>query len=165
MGRKTNGSLIATHLNELNDEDPRKMLIARKINRLGFASADILKEYFGHFGVVEKVRLSNTQTKPAWSSGNFRVRPSGLAFLVFEDAQAASNAVAAGKCHVVAGVEIFVSEFVSRSEVGMSPSDNDMSERKNSSTTEGSMQVTTGSDGENDLDPSSHALGFVKGQA
>lgn len=150
--RSTSGLLIATHLNELNDEDPRKMLIVRKINRLGFASEGILKEYFGQFGTVEKVRLSNTHAKPASSSGRFRVRPSGIAYLVFEDAQAASNALAAGTSQVVAGVEIFVSFFVSRSEFSKSPSDEDMRDRASSSTTEGSVSLATFSDEENDAE-------------
>merc|ERR1740138_176310 len=147
--RGTGGLLIGTVLNELNNEDPCKMIIVRKINRLGFGSASILKQYFGQFGIVEQVRLSNSHKKPEWSSGSFRLRPSGIAFLVFADAQSASNAVAAGKSQVVAGAEIFVTEFVSRTELSKDPSDDERRSRCSSTTTAGSMQSTSCSDDEN----------------
>merc|ERR1719191_417058 len=105
--KRHNVLLIATHLNELQQEDPGKILIVRKINRLGFDSAEKLKAHFEQYGHVDKVRLSNAHAK---QPGNFRsrVRPSGIAFLLFEDSQDATRALDAGESQLVAGMEVFV---------------------------------------------------------
>merc|ERR1719352_656521 len=111
--KRHNVLLIATHLNELQQEDPGKILIVRKINRLGFDSAEKLKAHFEQYGHVEKVRLSNAHAK---QPGNFRsrVRPSGIAFLLFQDPQDATRALDAGESQFVAGMEVFVRRFERR---------------------------------------------------
>merc|ERR1740138_565311 len=111
--KRHNVLLIATHLNELQQEDPGKILIVRKINRLGFDSAEKLKAHFEQYGHVEKVRLSNAHAK---QPGNFRsrVRPSGIAFLLFKDSQDATRALEAGESQFVAGMEVFVRRFERR---------------------------------------------------
>jgi len=118
--KRHNVLLIATHLNELQQEDPAKILIVRKINRLGFDSAEKLKEHFERFGPVEKVRLSNAHAK---QPGNFRsrVRPSGIAFLLFQDAQDATRALAAGASQVIANAEVFVRGFERRQDGDETP--------------------------------------------
>lgn len=107
--------LIATQLNELQSEDPDKILIVRKINRLGFDSADILTEHFEQFGVVDKVRLSNAHNKER-GSHNFqvRLRPSGIGFVVFESSEAATKALAEGETRIIQGVEVHVRAFERR---------------------------------------------------
>jgi len=112
--KRRNVLLIATHLNELQEEEPDKIVIVRKINRLGFDSADILKEYFESFGPVKKVRLSNAHAKQPGNSFRFRVRPSGIGFLLFENAEDATRALAAGESQTIAGVEVFVRGFERR---------------------------------------------------
>jgi len=106
--------LIASQLNELQSEDPEKIVIVRKINRLGFASTDILKEHFGQFGAVEQVRLSNAHNKDAASTYQVRLRPSGIAFVVFESSEAAAKVLAEGETRLINGVEVWVRGFERR---------------------------------------------------
>jgi hypothetical protein len=106
--------LIATQLNELQAEDPNKIVIVRKINRLGFDSSNILKTHFGQFGHVEKVLLSNAHTKQPGVSYQIRLRPSGIAFVVFESAEAAAQVLAQGEVHTICGLEVWVRAFERR---------------------------------------------------
>merc|ERR1719324_1477955 len=126
--KRRNVLLIATHLNELQEEDPSKIVIVRKINRLGFDSAEILKAHFERFGPVNKVRLSNAHAKQPGNSFRFRVRPSGIAFLLFEDAEAAAKALAAGDSQIIANVEVFVRGFERRQDDQNSSLGDDMYE-------------------------------------
>jgi hypothetical protein len=106
--------LIATQLSELQSEDPDKLLIVKKINRLGFDSADILKEHFEQFGPVEKVRLSNAHTKEPGTSHQVRLRPSGIAFVLFKSSEAAAQVLAEGETQTVNGLDVFVRGFERR---------------------------------------------------
>jgi hypothetical protein len=107
--------LVATRLNEIQAEDPERILVVRKINRLGFDSADILKEHFEQFGAVQKVRLSNAHNKERGSySFQVRLRPSGFGFVVFENAEAAAQVLAEGESRMINGVEVQVRAFERR---------------------------------------------------
>jgi len=112
--RKPALSLIATHLNELESDDPDKVIIVRKMNRLGLKSSAILKQHFSRFGVVEKLRLANTHDQKLASSLNARLRPSGIAFVVFESSVSASQVLAEGETQNVHGVQVSVSRFERR---------------------------------------------------
>jgi hypothetical protein len=106
--------LIATQLSELQSEDPDKIVIVRKINRLGFDSAEILKKHFTQFGLVDKVRLSNSHTKEPGKSFQIRLRPSGIGFVVFADAEAAAKVLMQGETHIINGAEVRVRGFERR---------------------------------------------------
>jgi len=119
--------LIATQLSQLQEEDPGKLLIVRKINRLGFNSARILQQHYERYGVVTKVLLSNKHEKDAGAPFPTRLRPSGIGFVLFESAEGAAEALAEGPSQiqglanclsfsyeVVAGVEIVVRAFEKR---------------------------------------------------
>merc|ERR1719310_1050212 len=110
--RRSCQALIATQLNALNDEDPAKVLMLRKINRLGFDSISILKAHYEQYGVVSKVLVSNSHEKQPGQ--NYRLRPSGIGFVLFEHAEDAMKALAAGTSQVVDGREVFVSAFESK---------------------------------------------------
>jgi hypothetical protein len=105
---------IASHLNELEGEDPNKVLILRRINRLGFESGSILKEHYERYGPVSKVLLSNAHTRQAGTPFPVRLRPSGIGYLLFEDAESAAKALAEGELQTVRNVEIFVRAFKGR---------------------------------------------------
>jgi len=105
---------LATHLNQLEHEDPSKVVIVRKINRLGFESSNILKEHYASIGAVSKVLLSNQHERQSGLPFQVRLRPSGIAFLVFETVEGAARALAQGATQTVAGVEIFVRAFEKR---------------------------------------------------
>jgi hypothetical protein len=102
---------IASHLLELENEDPHKVLIVRKIGRLGFDSSRILKEYFERHGAVSKVLLSNEHTKQDKVDIRVRLRPSGIGYVIFENAEAVAAALSEGAQQIVAGVEIQVRAF------------------------------------------------------
>lgn len=106
--------LIATQLNELQEEDPDKIVVVRKINRLVSDSANLLKKHFGRFGVVEEVRLSNAHNKEPGVSFNVRLRPSGIAFVVFESLAVVSQVLAEGDKQMIFGVEVCVRRFERR---------------------------------------------------
>lgn len=113
--------LIATQLSELQSEDPDKIVIVKKINRLGFNSPDILKKHFGQFGRVEQVLLSNAHTKTPDFSPKVRLRPSGIGFLVFESAEVAARVVAEGQTQMIHGFEVIVRAFERRQFDSASP--------------------------------------------
>jgi hypothetical protein len=107
--------LIATTLNDLQSEDPEKIVIVRKINRLGFDSADILKKHFEQYGAVDKVRLSNAHRKEKGRySFQVRLRPSGIGFVVFQDAKVAAQVLAEGETRMIHGVEVRMRPFERR---------------------------------------------------
>jgi hypothetical protein len=106
---------LASHLNELQSKDPDKILMVRKINRLGFDSAPTLKKHFEQFGLVDTVRLSNAhQKEPGGHTFQVRLRPSGIGFVVFENSEAAARVMAEGETHIINGVEVHVRAFERR---------------------------------------------------
>jgi hypothetical protein len=106
--------LIATQLNELQSDNPDKLLVVKKINRLGFGSAEILKTHFEKFGPVEKVRLSNAHTKEPGASQRVRLRPSGIAFVLFKSTEAAAQVLAEGDTQLIHGLKVYVRGFERR---------------------------------------------------
>jgi len=121
--KRRNVLLIATHLNELQKEDPTKIVIVRKVNRLGFNSADVLKKYFERFGRIAKVRLSNAHSKQP--GVGVRVRPSGIAFLLFEDARDAARVLESGESHSIGCAQVLVRGFERRQGDHLSSADSD----------------------------------------
>jgi hypothetical protein len=105
---------IASHLNELEGEDPNKVLIVRRINRLGFESGTILKEHYERYGPVSKVLLSNAHAKQSGTPFPVRLRPSGIGYLLFEHAESAAKALAEGQLQTVKEVEICVRAYKAR---------------------------------------------------
>lgn len=114
--------LLAEHLRSLETHDHRCILLLKKINRLGFQAADILREHFSEFGVVADVLLSNKHEKDADAPLPQRLRPSPMGWIRFESASAAAAALAVGEEQTVAEATILVRAFESRSERQM-PSD------------------------------------------
>jgi hypothetical protein len=115
---------IATQLSELQTEDPGKIICVRKINRLGFDSADILKKHFEQYGRVDRVLLSNAHRKePGVYSFPVRLRPSGIGFLVFNNPEIVAQILAVGESHIINGVEVQMRAFERR--VGDKSSDSD----------------------------------------
>jgi hypothetical protein len=110
--------LIATALNDLQSEEPEKIIIVRKINRLGFDSAEILKKHFQQYGAVDMVRLSNAHHKDRKERGRYssevRLRPSGIGFVVFQDSKVAAQVLAEGETRMINGVEVRMRAFERR---------------------------------------------------
>lgn len=83
------GETLRTHLKELQQVPTDRVLIARRINRLGFQSADILKAHFSQYGTVCRVLVSHSHVKSYL--GSSRLRPSGLGFVVMSTQEEAAN--------------------------------------------------------------------------
>mmetsp|Transcript_44891 Transcript_44891/g.139684 ORF Transcript_44891/g.139684 Transcript_44891/m.139684 type:complete len:322 (-) Transcript_44891:111-1076(-) len=107
--------LIAEALNKLHDEDPYCIVYVWQIHRLGFGSAEILREHFEQFGPVRDVLLSNAHERLDSVPDRQRVRPSRIGFVLMQDPQAAVAAIAAGPTQTVRQQCISVRKFEPRS--------------------------------------------------
>lgn len=105
---------LRTNLRDLSAADPDKVLMVRKINRLGLDSANLLESYFSKFGVVQRALVSHSRAKSLFGKGAARVRPAGLGFMIMTSPEEVQAALAAGTEHEIAGVTISVFPFESR---------------------------------------------------
>jgi len=105
---------LRTHLQHLQTKDPKRIFIVRKINRLGFASPNILKTHFQQYGPVESVLVAHSHVRCNSRSAIARLRPSGLGFVLMEVAEHAKQILAQGLVHVVEGETIYLSPFDKR---------------------------------------------------
>jgi len=103
---------LKDHLRDLAELDQARVLMVRRINRLGLESPPLLKEYFARFGNVERVMVAHTRCK-AKGLENGRVRPAPLGFVIMSKPEEAHAALAHGAEHSLQGVGITVSSFES----------------------------------------------------
>jgi len=113
----------AQHLGKLDSEDPTKVVIVRKINRLGFGAEAALWDHFSRYGMVEEILPSGAPSKPTNNSGTeakarTRLRPAGFAFVVMGSSDAAHAVLNAGAQQLINGVTVLVNEFRNRSALG-----------------------------------------------
>mmetsp|Transcript_30858 Transcript_30858/g.55997 ORF Transcript_30858/g.55997 Transcript_30858/m.55997 type:complete len:316 (-) Transcript_30858:17-964(-) len=106
---------MKTQLQALQLEDPASVFIVRRINKLGFASPELLKNHFSYFGKVKEVYVSHSQAKsnrPGMEGrGQWRKRAAALGFVVMCEADAASTILAGGPEYLVQGASILVQTF------------------------------------------------------
>jgi len=88
---------LRTNLEELKSIDASKVVIARKIEGLGFEAPHFLDLYFAHFGKIERILLVHRSMKVR----DTRVRPCAHCFLVMETTEAADAILASGPNHRV----------------------------------------------------------------
>eukprot|EP00746_Dinoflagellata_sp_MGD_P042803 gnl/MRDRNA2_/MRDRNA2_203777_c0_seq1.p1 gnl/MRDRNA2_/MRDRNA2_203777_c0~~gnl/MRDRNA2_/MRDRNA2_203777_c0_seq1.p1 ORF type:complete len:340 (+),score=73.62 gnl/MRDRNA2_/MRDRNA2_203777_c0_seq1:255-1274(+) len=108
------GETLRMHLQSLQDEDPKNVLILRKINKLGFESPDLLETYFSEFGDVKRVLVAHSRVKPSNRRSRSRVRPAGLGFVVMASRADIDAVLCLGEQHVVADVPIQVQSYEQR---------------------------------------------------
>lgn len=125
-GSSGGGSLAAAdtmkaQLQALQLEDPGTIFIARRINKLGFASAELLRMYFAHYGQVKGVYVSHSRVKSLrggnkrWpANAQWRLRAAALGFVVMGGADAAQRILCEGPEHIINGVPVRVHAFHSR---------------------------------------------------
>eukprot|EP00913_Durusdinium_trenchii_P035421 g33147.t1 len=99
------GDTLRMHLRSLLQVDSSRVLIVRKINRLGFSSPQILKEHFSWYGTVENVLVAHSRVKSGGGQNGIvsRLRPSGLGFVVMGKGEEASKILAEGPEQQVQG--------------------------------------------------------------
>ena len=111
---------LRMHLRSLLNVDSGRVLIVRKINRLGFASPAVLQEHFSWYGVVDRVLVAHSRVKSASATGrcasvvSSRLRPSGLGFVVMSKVEEAQAILAHGSEQPVNGIIIQVQQFERR---------------------------------------------------
>lgn len=107
---------LRTHLKALEHEDPRCVLIARRINQLGFESADLLGQHYRTaVGPVKGVLVAHSHVKSTSRRVHVRRRPSGLGFIIMQSAEDALRVIAAGERQTVNGVVIRIQHYQHKS--------------------------------------------------
>jgi len=109
-GFDTIGSL-REDLMRLREYDADRCLIVRRIKRLGLASADLLRDYFEHFGVVSEVLVAHSFERKSQKNRCDRIRPAALGFIVMATADAAQTAISTGPTLELSNVHITVKKF------------------------------------------------------
>lgn len=116
----TSGTLtMKEQLSALRLEDPAHVIVARRINKLGFSSADMLRTHFATYGKVKDVHVSHSRVKSFVSTGHRRhgisehqrLRAAGLGFVIMESAESVQEILAGGADHVVNGVTVNILQF------------------------------------------------------
>lgn len=103
---------LSTSLQLLSKEDPDKLIIVRRINKLGFKASRKLKQYFGEFGHVVRVLIAHSTCRDVKDEeGKVRQRPSSLGFVQMASAQAVRQALSLGTEQEVEGAAILVQKF------------------------------------------------------
>jgi len=102
------GETLRTHLEALAEEDANRILIVRRINRLGFESPQHLQKHFSDFGAVCRVFVAHSRVKPSAKRPVPRVRPAGLGFVLMETAEDALKIANSGPQMMINDVSIEV---------------------------------------------------------
>lgn len=105
---------LRTNLRDLSFVDSARVIMVRKINRLGLESPRLLESYFSKFGTVERCMISHSRAKSIFGHGTARVRPAGLGFLVMASATEVESIMAAGREHEIEGAIISTHAFETR---------------------------------------------------
>eukprot|EP00411_Alexandrium_monilatum_P022953 CAMPEP_0175224486 /NCGR_PEP_ID=MMETSP0093-20121207/21874_1 /TAXON_ID=311494 /ORGANISM="Alexandrium monilatum, Strain CCMP3105" /LENGTH=507 /DNA_ID=CAMNT_0016518125 /DNA_START=27 /DNA_END=1551 /DNA_ORIENTATION=+ len=111
------GETLRMHLRSLIEVDSGRILIVRKINRLGFASPELLKQHYSWYGNVERVLVAHSRVKSSvFAAMKYasRLRPSGLGFIVMSKIDEAEAILAMGQEQIVCGAVIRVQRFERR---------------------------------------------------
>jgi hypothetical protein len=103
-------STLGMHLADLQGEDPRKVFIARRINRMGLKSQEILAKHYSAYGEVSRVLVAPSKVKH-FKSSQPRIRPGSLGFVVMANASSVDRILAAGREQAVAGCFISIGPF------------------------------------------------------
>merc|ERR1719461_817079 len=100
---------LRAHLTSLQSENPDCVFIARRINRLGFRSREILHRHYSGIvpnGEVRRVLVAHSKVKYRDEDGQVRTRPGGLGLIVMSSAASVLQILALGQTQQVAGHEI-----------------------------------------------------------
>lgn len=100
-------------LQALQQEDPQKVLIVRRIHTLGFHSAQKLQDHFSKFGPVKSVLVPYSRVK-ATPGRRARARTGNIGFVVMQSAHAAQTVLWEGDSQEILGHPIAVTQFQKR---------------------------------------------------
>lgn len=105
---------MRSHLRDLQTVDSSRILLLRKINRLGFDSPRMLEDHYKNYGHVERVLVAHSHVKSPYRRYVKRLRPSGLGFVVMSTIAEVDAILADGAEQMVAGALIKVQRFERR---------------------------------------------------
>jgi hypothetical protein len=105
---------LRSHLRDLQTVDSSRILLLRKINRLGFDSPRMLEDHYKNYGCVERVLVAHSHVKSPYRRYVKRLRPSGLGFVVMSTIAEVDAILADGAEQLVAGALIKVQRFERR---------------------------------------------------
>mmetsp|Transcript_115005 Transcript_115005/g.215238 ORF Transcript_115005/g.215238 Transcript_115005/m.215238 type:complete len:591 (+) Transcript_115005:85-1857(+) len=94
---------LRAHLRELQKIEPDRVVLVRKINRLGFESPAVLEKHYSQFGKVERVLVAHSHVKSQNRRFFSRLRPSGLGFVVMSKREEAEAIFALGQEQTIGG--------------------------------------------------------------
>jgi hypothetical protein len=97
----------------LRQRPPERVVIVRKIKKLGFESPQILDQYFSQYGEVKELLVAHSHVKPTAKRPNGRVRPAALGFVVMATEEGVQNAFKAGTEQMLHGCSIELAPFAS----------------------------------------------------
>jgi len=103
---------LRSSLYELSLMDSAKVIMVRKISKLGLDSARLLEAYFSKFGIVERSLANHTRSTTKW--GETRLRPATVGFVVMSSADVKTILDYNGE-HSVQGCPVSVFPFQSHS--------------------------------------------------
>jgi hypothetical protein len=101
---------LRTNLKKLAAIDTGRIMMVKKISKLGLNSPQILTDYFSKFGAVTEVYVTHAIDKRA-DRLKPRVRPASIGFIVMDTAEATSAALSLGTGQDINGVMIFVGTY------------------------------------------------------
>lgn len=117
-GRQAVPETMKSQLQALSLEDPACVFIARRINKLGFASSSQLRLYFSRYGEVKSVHVSHSRVKSVRPTGErrcpnvqWRLRAAALGFVVMCSREAIHHILEDGPEHEVNSVMVRVHPF------------------------------------------------------
>jgi hypothetical protein len=102
---------LRTHLRDLQKVEPERVVLVRKINRLGFQSPAVLESHYSSYGKVERILVAHSHVKSQNRRFAARLRPSGLGFVVMSKKCEVEAILLAGEEQMVAGIMIRVQRF------------------------------------------------------
>jgi len=104
---------LRSYLNYLKQIDAGRILLVRKINRLGFDSSAVLTAHYSAYGQLEHVFVPRSRSVARSQSSRpfVRKRPSGIGFVVMGDSEAVDAILQDGEVQCVAGVSVHLQRF------------------------------------------------------
>jgi hypothetical protein len=90
-----NAATMRHNLQELENIDHTRLVLVRKINRLGIESPRFLEAHYSQYGTVERVLAPHSHVKLRGGPG-WRLRPTCLGFIVMSKASEVEAILAAG---------------------------------------------------------------------
>jgi len=97
-----NSNTMRQNLKELENIDHGRIVLVRKINRLGLQSPDILKAHYAQYGKVESVLTPHSHVKLRSGVG-WRLRPTCLGFVVMSEVSEVEKILADGSEQQIRG--------------------------------------------------------------